>query len=84
MNPVLMAVWLRSVGWTLLRVLGSLLMQLITGKALKQLLLWPLEKLSRRTATTEDDKVVEKVREDWELGPAPVDTNTQKEGEKNG
>lgn len=67
MNPIL---WTK-IGWTLLRtlgtVLGSLAMQLLTGKALKQLLIWPLEKWTKKTKTVEDDKVIEKAKEDWGL-----------------
>lgn len=67
MNPI---IWTK-IGWTLLRtlgtVLGSLAMQLLTGKALKQLLLWPIEKWTKKTETLEDDKVVERIKEDWEV-----------------
>jgi hypothetical protein len=70
MNPIL---WAKMVPilWTLLKtlgtVLGSLAMQLLTGKALKQLILIPIEKWTKKSKSVEDDKVVDKIKQDWDI-----------------
>jgi hypothetical protein len=67
MNPI---IWTK-IGWTLLRtlgtVIGSLAMQLLTGKAFKQLLLIPMEKWAKRSKNKADDKIVEKIKQDWDI-----------------
>lgn len=53
----------RSVGSALLSVLVSF----FSGKAFKRLIYIPLSRLVKKTKSLDDDKVVESLREDWDL-----------------
>ena len=79
MNPILLTV-LKAIGNTLL----GLLVSLLTGKTFKVIVYWPLKWLTSKTKTTRDDKVIEKVADDWHIDDADwqvgerIDTENKK------
>jgi hypothetical protein len=47
----------------------AIVAQLLAGKAIKKLLLWPLEWLTKKTKTKVDDKIVEQAQIDVGINP---------------
>lgn len=54
---------------TLGTILLSMLMSIVTGRVLKRLVLWPLEKLASKTENKKDDQLVNDARKDLGLEP---------------
>lgn len=66
-----------QIGKTIGQVLLSLLVALLNGKALKRAFYLLLQKLSKKTKTDADDKIVEEVRKDWQLDTTEEKPNGQ-------
>lgn len=70
-NIGLLVTWLKAAGWPLAKTVGqavgAVLLQLLTGKALKQAVVNILEWASNKTKTKQDDKIVDKAKEDLGL-----------------
>lgn len=53
---------------TLGTIVGTMLTQLLAGKAIKRVILLPFEWLVKKTKNTEDDKIIKEAEKDLGIG----------------
>lgn len=60
-----------QIGWAVARSVGQVLLgmatTLLTGRAFKKLLVWPLEALAKKTRTKKDDEIVADAKKDLDV-----------------